>query len=282
MNDRQDATRLSICTDCLVILANGDWSGIPERDLAEFEAAYKRGTEGTEITLGMLASEHSCRTHVTLDEFGEPDGDCLTGECDCPTAGDDGGECFCEDLGFSWSPCEICKRDLGGDRHAATMWTDSEAFTEYLAKFINGYCEAMLWSNTTEHCEACTESGPCEDHTYGYKEIDPAWWQSPSATWQLDAFSAASQASITSDCADFARFNWDDLQSADYGSRGREYGPAECAGHDFALSRNGHGAGFFDRGFGDLGNRLQEAARVYGSSEAWFTDGQPVRLEDES
>lgn len=34
-------------------------------------------------------------------------------------------------------------------------------------------------------------------------------------------------------------------------------------GHDFYLSRNGHGAGFFDRGWGKLGDYLQIAARRY-------------------
>lgn len=41
--------------------------------------------------------------------------------------------------------------------------------------------------------------------------------------------------------------------------------PFECAGHDFWLTRNGHGAGFWDRGLGDLGTRLAMSARAYGS-----------------
>ena len=36
-------------------------------------------------------------------------------------------------------------------------------------------------------------------------------------------------------------------------------------GHDFWLTREGHGAGFWDRGLGDIGRRLTDAARVYGS-----------------
>lgn len=38
------------------------------------------------------------------------------------------------------------------------------------------------------------------------------------------------------------------------------------AGHDFYLSRNGHGAGFFDRGNEPVFDTLQEAARAYGST----------------
>ena len=36
-------------------------------------------------------------------------------------------------------------------------------------------------------------------------------------------------------------------------------------GHDFWLTRNGHGAGFWDRGLGEIGDRLTKAAEVYGS-----------------
>ena len=35
-------------------------------------------------------------------------------------------------------------------------------------------------------------------------------------------------------------------------------------GHDFMLTRNSHGAGFWDRGLGELGDRLTAAAKVYG------------------
>lgn len=39
-----------------------------------------------------------------------------------------------------------------------------------------------------------------------------------------------------------------------------EDSPANYLGHDIALTVNGHGAGFWDRGFGDLGDRLTTAA----------------------
>lgn len=35
-------------------------------------------------------------------------------------------------------------------------------------------------------------------------------------------------------------------------------------GHDLALTRNGHGVGFWDRGLGDLGDELTEAAKLLG------------------
>lgn len=36
----------------------------------------------------------------------------------------------------------------------------------------------------------------------------------------------------------------------------------EQAGHDFALTANGHGTGFCDRGIGELGERLSKAAKA--------------------
>jgi hypothetical protein len=39
----------------------------------------------------------------------------------------------------------------------------------------------------------------------------------------------------------------------------------ESAGIDYALTRNGHGAGYWDRGLGVLGEALTQLARPYGS-----------------
>lgn len=43
-------------------------------------------------------------------------------------------------------------------------------------------------------------------------------------------------------------------------------------GHDFWLTRNGHGAGFWDRGLGDVGERLTAAARSYGDAYVEFDE----------
>ena len=39
----------------------------------------------------------------------------------------------------------------------------------------------------------------------------------------------------------------------------------ESAGHDFLLTRNGHGAGFWDRGLGDIGDKLTDMSHNYGT-----------------
>lgn len=42
---------------------------------------------------------------------------------------------------------------------------------------------------------------------------------------------------------------------------------AEQVGHDFLLTRNHHGAGFWDRGLGELGDKLTTWAQSFGSQD---------------
>jgi hypothetical protein len=50
-------------------------------------------------------------------------------------------------------------------------------------------------------------------------------------------------------------------------------------GHDFWLTRNGHGAGFWDRGLGDLGDKLTDAAHSFGSCYLYVGDDGRVYCE---
>lgn len=60
----------------------------------------------------------------------------------------------------------------------------------------------------------------------------------------------------------FIRFNLRELQNAGV--------PASQAGHDLILTANGHGAGFWDRGLGEAGDRLTQAAKTEGEFDAEF------------
>ena len=46
----------------------------------------------------------------------------------------------------------------------------------------------------------------------------------------------------------------------------------EALGHDLWLTRNGHGAGFWDRGLDELGDALAEAAKRQGSRDLYVGD----------
>lgn len=111
-------------------------------------------------------------------------------------------------------------------------------------RFTRAYLEAALWTSDPN-----PGSGQWFEHDdWTIANIDPA----------------AIQEAID-DCIDFREAN-----SADLDEVSDTYHVDDTQhGHDFFLSRNGHGAGFFDRGYGDLGDRLQEAARVYGTHDAF-------------
>ena len=50
-------------------------------------------------------------------------------------------------------------------------------------------------------------------------------------------------------------------------------------GHDFLLTRNGHGVGFWDRGLGDLGQQLTAAAQSYGTIHAFINGDFKIDTE---
>ena len=85
------------------------------------------------------------------------------------------------------------------------------------------------------------------------------------------------------DFSDFDTTTWDELAD-DMLAFADEYYTEEVAelwsisqfGHDFWLTRNGHGAGFWDRGHGDIGDRLTEAAKVYGEAVLYIGDDGKV------
>lgn len=68
----------------------------------------------------------------------------------------------------------------------------------------------------------------------------------------------------------------DMVQVCRYFQDGNTADLAEIDGHqagvDFWLTRNHHGAGFWDRGHGPKGDRLTTAAHVYGSTDLYRGD----------
>jgi hypothetical protein len=93
-----------------------------------------------------------------------------------------------------------------------------------------------------------------DEFTAAFSEA-AAWQATDEAGDNLDGhyFSAEAEKTIRAWCSEFIDANALDLLTLD----------ASQSGHDFALSANGHGAGFFDRGYGAIGTRLQKACRPY-------------------
>ena len=138
-----------------------------------------------------------------------------------------------------------------------------------LDSIVNGYAMTTLWANTNGPCD-CENTDECPGHEY-----------TGDVHNGMDAFTEASQESIRQECDDFALANVADLIG--YAAR-RAYDPQdgdvwEHAGHDFALSRNRHGTGFWDRGLGDLGTRLDKASEAWGTVNAWEDEDGTVEYE---
>lgn len=107
----------------------------------------------------------------------------------------------------------------------------------HLEMFTNGYIGCALWADAPDDAVGVALA--------------------PEARTELEA-----------GARDFYQANADDLARA-YEEGGRPY---DYLGHDFWLSRNRHGTGFWDRGLGDIGDRLHKAATVYGSCNLYAGD----------
>ena len=70
------------------------------------------------------------------------------------------------------------------------------------------------------------------------------------------------RAAAARDVADFLRLIDDEGLTFDAAAHWDD----DQLGHDFSLTRNGHGAGFWDRGRGDIGDKLTALAHSYGDS----------------
>jgi hypothetical protein len=99
-----------------------------------------------------------------------------------------------------------------------------------LERFFDAYIEAALWSSSDD-------DGVPLDQNYDVRDFDPK-----SLAQQREEANA------------FATENYDDIED-----------DLRRAGHDFWLTRNGHGAGFWDGDWpDDVGDRLTEASKRYG------------------
>ncbi len=143
--------------------------------------------------------------------------------------------------------------------------------------------EAVRELRHTQHDEAqvlaatLEAMGKLDNFTLAY--IACAFWCSnddstPSGGDPLEKnYSIADIASETlntmaSDCAAFQRTNAALLEASGLG--------AEEAGHDFWLTRNRHGSGFWDEDIGDVGRQLTEVACACGECSLYVGDDKRI------
>ncbi len=103
-------------------------------------------------------------------------------------------------------------------------------------EMLNHYITAALWSSTDEN------TGHPMDRDYGPSDL-----------------TAAAKAKMKADVAKFLKANFADVD-----------GRFKKAGHDFWLTRNGHGAGFWDGDWPeDAGERLTKASKKFGEQSLY-------------
>lgn len=136
---------------------------------------------------------------------------------------------------------------------------------EALSKpFIAGFITCALWASNDE---STPQGGEPFDANYGPED-----------------FSAAALAKIISECEEFQERA---KPLPDYGITGSgEHYPAGCsaaerAGHDFFLTRNHHGVGFWDRS--ELSqadrDRLTEFSHAFGEMDLYLSDAGKIEVE---
>lgn len=117
----------------------------------------------------------------------------------------------------------------------------SQATEETVDRVFAAYVECALWSSIDD------DGTPLDDE-HG-----------------VDDITSGALTEMREEVADFLDLAWRkglDLTAIE----------PEQLGHDFWLTRNHHGAGFWDRGLGELGDALTDIAESYGSSDLYVGD----------
>jgi hypothetical protein len=112
------------------------------------------------------------------------------------------------------------------------------------------------------------ERRPLDSFTHQY--LETALWACGLDTLLVSDVPQELRQEAIADCDGFRQLAAADLEGLD---------EQQCA-HDFYLTRERHGAGFWDRGLGAVGKRLTDAAHSYGSWDA-FTAWAMGRAEAE-
>jgi hypothetical protein len=120
--------------------------------------------------------------------------------------------------------------------------------------FLRGYLECALWTGRDESDEA---GGDPLDRNYDVSDFAPETVTKAAA--ECEAFQAENADDLTSFYEVWPFSPDGDSKEA-------------FAGHNFWLTRNGHGVGFWDRDAGEVGDRLTEASRKAGERYVYVGD----------
>lgn len=114
-----------------------------------------------------------------------------------------------------------------------------------LDAFTRGFLEAALWSSNDESDD------------YGGNPLDD--------NFTIDDIDATTLANLVAECARFQLEHAADIEAVYNGCHNPRSWVEAQFGHDFWLTRNGHGCGFWDGDYPEeMGERLTAASKAYG------------------
>lgn len=137
-----------------------------------------------------------------------------------------------------------------------------------LPSFVQGYLTAAFWTESNEMYDR--EEWDSEEAQDDIRE-GRVGGTIPKDAGYAD-ITEETLADIKADCEAFQSYAADLLEKAYEGDYSEEQ-----AGHDYWLTRNGHGTGFWDRDAlkaDGLGDRLSKRARKQGNVDLFWQDGK--------
>ena len=134
----------------------------------------------------------------------------------------------------------------------------SYSYEEKIDEFIRAYVNAMLWAS-------CDDDQVPLDKNYSIDDVAPSAMEK-----------------IVAECKRFKEENADDIAPILYRRTSDDnWSGEEQAGHDFALTRNGHGVGFWDRDYltEEVSDRLTNASHKFGETYLYVGDDNMIYSE---
>jgi hypothetical protein len=132
----------------------------------------------------------------------------------------------------------------------------------YHNEFFLAYVETALWSTSIGEDFAA-------QWQERYNECFTADTSMTSFGFTIEDLDSSAYLTMEEDCRSFVTDNEEIMHNLDAGQ----------AGHDFWLTRNRHGAGFWDGDYDEsVATCLTDAAHVYGSQELYVTNDERIYI----
>lgn len=148
--------------------------------------------------------------------------------------------------------------------------------------FTKAYMEAAIWSSSCDPFGTCPDCGKqkqilCrwnprrECVCQNCSDREPDYEPEMDRNYDIEDFAPGTLDKMAADCRELQKqqidwLGWDHLTSL-------RYGTMELAGHDFWLTRNGHGSGFWDGGWKEpAATKLTKAAKAFGECNLYVGD----------